>query len=114
MIKTGDQHLNQLKDGRVVYIGDEKINDVTIHPAFKNAAKTVAKLYDIKHQNKYKNELTFEENGELFSSWFLQAKNKNDLRKRSVAHKIIADQTSGMMGRSMDPVSYTHLTLPTT
>ena len=54
MIKTGDQHLNQLKDGRVVYIGDEKINDVTIHPAFKNAAKTVAKLYDIKHQNRYK------------------------------------------------------------
>ena len=54
MIKTGDQHLNQLKDGRVVYIGDEKINDVTTHPAFKNAAKTVGKLYDIKHQNKYK------------------------------------------------------------
>ena len=105
MIKTGDQHLNQLKDGRVVYIGDEKINDVTTHPAFKNAAKTVGKLYDIKHQNKYKNELTFEENGELFSSWFLQAKNKNDLRKRSVAHKIIADQTSGMMGRSMDHVA---------
>ena len=52
MIKTGDQHLNQLKDGRVVYIGDEKINDVTTHPEFKNDAKTVAKLYDIKHTNR--------------------------------------------------------------
>ena len=24
MIKTDDQHLDQLRDGRVVYIGDEK------------------------------------------------------------------------------------------
>mgnify|MGYP006104156429 CR=1 FL=1 len=28
MIKTGDQHLDQLRDGRVVYIGDEKVDDV--------------------------------------------------------------------------------------
>jgi aromatic ring hydroxylase len=28
MIKSGDQHLDQLRDGRVVYIGDEKVDDV--------------------------------------------------------------------------------------
>ena len=28
MIKTGDQHLDQLRDGRVIYIGDEKVDDV--------------------------------------------------------------------------------------
>ena len=105
MIKTGDQHLEQLRDGRTVYIGDEKIDDVTCHPAFEKAAKTVAKLYDIKHENKYKNDLSYEEDGELFSTWFLQAKNKSDLIRRSKAHKIIADQTSGMMGRSMDHVA---------
>ena len=97
MIKTGDQHLEQLRDGRTVYIGDEKIDDVTCHPAFEKDAKSVAKLYDIKHDYKYKNELSYEEDGELFSTWFLQAKNKSDLRRRSKAHKIIADQTSGMM-----------------
>jgi len=105
MIKTGDQHLDQLRDGRVVYIGDEKVDDVTKHPAFERAAKTVARLYDIKHQEIYKDSLTYEENGETFSTWFLQAKSRGDLRKRSKAHKIIADQTCGMMGRSMDHVA---------
>ena len=28
MIKTGKEHLEQLRDGRVVFIGDEKISDV--------------------------------------------------------------------------------------
>ena len=105
MIKTGKEHLSQLRDGRVVYIGDEKIDDVTTHPAFEKAAQKVAELYDIKHQEIYKDVLSYEENGELCSTWFLQAKNKSDLRKRSKAHKVIADQTSGMMGRSMDHVA---------
>ena len=29
MIKTGKDHLEQLRDGRVVFIGDEKVSDVT-------------------------------------------------------------------------------------
>ena len=44
MIKTGKEHLSQLRDGRVVYIGDEKIDDVTTHPAFEKAAKKIAEL----------------------------------------------------------------------
>ena len=35
MIKTGKDHLEQLRDGRVVFIGDEKISDVTKHPSLK-------------------------------------------------------------------------------
>ena len=105
MIKTGKDHLEQLRDGRVVFIGDEKVSDVTKHPSLKRAAKTVAGLYDLKHNKEYQDHLTYQENGETFSTWFIQAKNKDDLRKRSKAHKIIADQTSGMMGRSMDHVA---------
>ena len=39
MIKTGQQHLEGLRDGRVVYIGDERVNDVTTHPAFAQAKR---------------------------------------------------------------------------
>ena len=39
MIKSGQQHLENLRDGRVVYIGDEKVEDVTTHPAFARAAE---------------------------------------------------------------------------
>ena len=90
MIKTGQQHLESLKDGRVVYIGEERVDDVITHQAFARAAKTVAHLYDIKHDPVYQDTLTFEEDGERHSAWFLQARSRQDLRKRMKAHKLIA------------------------
>ena len=63
MLKTGNEHLKSLRDGRVVYIGNERVDDVTTHPAFKNAARTVAAIYDMKIANP--DAMSFEENGEL-------------------------------------------------
>lgn len=105
MLKTGKQHLEGLRDGRTVYIGDEKIDDVTTHPAFARAAETVADLYDVKQDPEFRDLLSFEEDGERYSMWFLRAKSRDDLRKRTRAHKKIADMTHGMFGRSMDHVS---------
>jgi 4-hydroxyphenylacetate 3-monooxygenase len=105
MLKTGKEHLEGLKDGRTVYIGNEKIDDVTTHPAFRNAAKTVAALYDVKHDPEFKDMMSFEEDGERYSMWFLRAKSKDDLRKRTAAHKKIADLSCGLFGRSPDHVS---------
>jgi 4-hydroxyphenylacetate 3-monooxygenase len=105
MLKTGKEHLEGLRDGRVIFIGNEKVEDVTTHPAFKNAAKTVASLYDIKHQSEFRDVLSFDEGGERYSMWFLRAKNKEDLRKRTAAHKKIADMSCGLFGRSPDHVS---------
>ncbi|MGZ5814381.1 MAG: 4-hydroxyphenylacetate 3-hydroxylase N-terminal domain-containing protein, partial [Xanthobacteraceae bacterium] len=48
MLRTGKEHLESLRDGRAVYIGSEKVDDVTRHPAFRNAAATVAAIYDMK------------------------------------------------------------------
>ena len=48
MLRSGKEHLESLRDGRVVYIGNEKVDDVTAHPAFRNAAQTVVALYDMK------------------------------------------------------------------
>ena len=42
MLRTGKEHLESLRDGRVIYIGSERVDDVTHHPAFRNAATTVA------------------------------------------------------------------------
>jgi putative tryptophan/tyrosine transport system substrate-binding protein len=48
MLRTGKEHTASLRDGRVVYIGDERVDDVTQHSAFRNAAQTVATIYDMK------------------------------------------------------------------
>ena len=105
MIKTGKEHIESLNDGRTVYIGNEKVENITDHPAFRNAARTVATLYDVKHDPEFKDVLSFEEHGERYSMWFLKARNREDLRKRSLAHKKIADVSSGLFGRSPDHVA---------
>ena len=62
MIKSGKEHLEQISDGRTVYVGDEKIKNVTTHPVFSRAAKTVADIYDLKHQSQYKDDKEHIEN----------------------------------------------------
>ena len=46
---TGEEYLESLRDGREVWIGGEKVADVTEHPAFRNATRSVARLYDALH-----------------------------------------------------------------
>jgi 4-hydroxyphenylacetate 3-monooxygenase len=99
MLRTGAQHLESLRDGRVVYIGSERVDDVTTHPAFRNAARSIAAIYDMKSP------FFFEEKGERFSSYFLKAKTREDLAKRTELHRAIARMSHGLLGRSPDHVS---------
>ena len=52
MLKSGSEHLEGLRDGRVVYIGGERVLDVTRHPAFAEAAKVVAAMYEAKRRGR--------------------------------------------------------------
>src|SRR3954467_9553108 len=49
---TGTEYLESLRDGREIYIYGERVADVTTHPAFRNAARSVARLYDALHDPK--------------------------------------------------------------
>ena len=102
MLKTGAEHLESLRDGRVVYIGSERVSDVTSHPAFRNAAQTVAAIYDMKRADP---NMSFEEGGERCSAYFLRARTRDDLVKRMNCHRAIANLSYGLLGRSPDHVS---------
>ncbi len=102
MLKTGADYLESLRDGRVVYIGGERVEDVTAHPAFRNGARSYARLYDARSDPKYRDDLTYEENGERFAAYYLKPRTKADLEHRSRCSQVIADLTCGMMGRSPD------------
>jgi 4-hydroxyphenylacetate 3-monooxygenase len=104
MLISGEEKLDRMRDGRVVYIGSEQVEDVTRHPAFRGAAHTVASLYDFKCSPEMRETLSFEENGERFSIYFLRAKSRDDLGRRTRGHKEIADHTFGLMGRTPDHV----------
>ena len=105
MLKTGKDYLEGLRDGRVVYIGGETVDDVTTHPAFRNAARAMAAIYDMKADPANAELMSFEEGGERYSMYFLMARGRDDLERRMLAHKAIADISCGLYGRSMDHVS---------
>ena len=46
---TGAEYLASLCDGREIYVYGERVEDVTTHPAFRNAARSIARLYDALH-----------------------------------------------------------------
>ncbi|HEX3244700.1 MAG TPA: 4-hydroxyphenylacetate 3-hydroxylase N-terminal domain-containing protein [Chloroflexota bacterium] len=57
---TGDEYLESLRDGREIWIYGERVKDVTTHPAFRNSARMIARLYDALHDPAQKAVLTTE------------------------------------------------------
>ena len=48
---TGAEYLESLRDRREVYVYGERVQDVTTHPAFRNTARSIARLYDALHDD---------------------------------------------------------------
>ena len=44
MLMRGKDKIERIRDGRVIYIGSEQVDDVPSHPAFKHGAETIARL----------------------------------------------------------------------
>ena len=105
MLISGQRKLERMRDGRAVYIGAERVDDVTSHPAFREGAKTVAGLYDLKADPSKRELFSFEEDGESISLYWLRCRNRDDLARRMRCCKAIADATYGFVGRSPDQVS---------
>ena len=57
-LMTGEEYLASLRDGREVYLYGERIGDVTTHPAFRNSARSIARLYDALHDPASRDALT--------------------------------------------------------
>lgn len=102
---TGAEYLQSLRDGREVYIHGERVKDVTTHPAFRNAARSVAKLYDALHAEQTKEVLTTATdtgNGGYTHRFFKAARSREELIGQRDAIAQWARITYGWMGRSPD------------
>ena len=58
-MRNGAEYLRSLKDGRRVFVDDERVKDVTTHPAFSGAARSIANLYDIAAAPELRERMTF-------------------------------------------------------
>jgi 4-hydroxyphenylacetate 3-monooxygenase len=105
MLISGREKLERMRDGRVIYVGSERIDDVTRHPAFHHGAQTIADLYDLKADPTRHDQFSFEEDGDRYSLYWLKCRTRDDLARRMRAMKALADASYGMIGRSPDHVA---------
>ena len=89
---TGEEYLKSLQDGREIYIYGERVKDVTTHPAFRNAAASVAQLYDALHKPEMQDSLCWNTDtgsGGYTHKFFRVAKSADDLRQQ--VERALAD-----------------------
>lgn len=100
---TGEEYLESLRDGRTVFIDGERVEDVTTHPAFRNSARSIARLYDALHEPEKKDVLLgVDRHGILTHKFFKPSYSADELMAARDAIAAWAHLTYGFMGRSPD------------
>ncbi len=102
---TGAEYIASLRDGRHVYINGERVRDVTSHPAFRNSARSLARLYDALHDPQMKEVLTCptDTGSEGYTHrYFRVARSRDELIAQQQAIAAWARLTYGWMGRTPD------------
>ncbi len=99
----GPAYLETLRDNRAVYIYGERVADVTSHPAFRNAGRSIARLYDALHDPKQLDALTTADAfGERTHKFFKPSCSAQELLEAREAIAIWARLSYGFMGRTPD------------
>jgi len=100
---TGKEYLESLRDGREIYIQGERVEDVTTHPAFRNAARSLARLYDALHDPASQGVLTcpIDSGAPGYTHKFFRvARSRDELVGQRAAIAAWARMTCGWMGRT--------------
>ena len=107
MPKTGADHLNSLRDGRTIYLDGQRIPDVVEHPAYRNAIRSTAYLYDFQAAPANLECMTFPSptTGDRVNRCWQLPYSYADLIQRREALTAWAETTYGFMGRSPDHVA---------
>jgi 4-hydroxyphenylacetate 3-monooxygenase len=107
MSKTGEQHVAQLRDGREIYLDGARVEDHVDHPAFRNAVRSAAALYDFQSDPAHLEAMTFASptsGARVHRSWQLPT-SYDELVRRRAAMEQWAALSCGMLGRSPDHVA---------
>jgi 4-hydroxyphenylacetate 3-monooxygenase len=109
-LRTGQQYLEGLRDGRKVYLNGELVEDVTATPGLGELAHTVARLYDMQHEGVHADLFAFDTpEGDRRSRAWWQPRSQSDLRLRQRYTQTQGRLTGGMFGRLPEYVPLFHL-----
>jgi 4-hydroxyphenylacetate 3-monooxygenase len=107
-MRTGADYLDAMsKDGRCVYFDGERVKDVTTHPAFRGAARSLARLFDVAADPANREAMAFSSPVTGAPVWrcYEIPKSVSDLASRRAMSARWAEETFGLMGRTPDHVA---------
>lgn len=102
---TGGEYIESLRDGREIYLYGDRVKDVTAHPAFRNAVRMTARMYDALHDPAKRDVLTGPTDtgsGGYTHRFFTTPHSVDDLVADQRAIAEWARMSYGWMGRSPD------------
>ena len=108
--RTGREYLQGLRDQeREVWLGGERVKDVTANPGLRRGALSIAALYDMQHDPELREAMTFVSptSGERLGQSFIIPRTRAELEARRAMMLNWARATCGMMGRSPDFMNVT-------
>ena len=103
--RTGGEYLAGLRDQRrEVWLDGERVADVTTHPGTRRGAASVASLYDMQHDPKLRDEMTYASpsSGDRVGLSFITPSSIEELERRRRMMATWAGFSGGMLGRSPD------------
>src|ERR1700680_4996963 len=106
-MRSGTEYLRSLNDGRRVFVDGESVKDVTAHPAFRQAARSVANLFDIAADPAQRERMTFpspKTGAPVWRAWQIP-RSHADLRAKRLAAAKWDEASFGLMGRTPDHVA---------
>ncbi len=106
--RTGSEYLKGLQQSDAeIWLGDERIEDVTAHPALRGCAQSMAHLYDMQHDPALRDEMTYTSptTGDPVGLSFITPRTHEDLLRRSAMMFHWSRFSGGMLGRSSDYIN---------
>ena len=103
--RTGAEYIAGLRERAAeIYIGGERVKDVTTHPAFAGGLRTIAGLLDMQHDPALHDEMTYPSptTSDPVGLSFIMPRNADDLKRRRNMMANWARFSCGMMGRTPD------------
>ena len=107
-LRTGAQYLDQIRgDGRQIVYDGELVSDVTAHPAFRGAARSIANLWDIAADPQNRELMTYPSprTGRPVLRCYHIPQAPSDLPPKRRMLQRWAEETFGLMGRTPDHVA---------
>src|SRR5437879_7778595 len=101
--RSGQDYLNGLQEQeREIWLGGERVKDVTTHPGLRHGAQAIASLYDMQHDLNLRDEMTYisPTTGDRVGLSFIIPRTMQELEQRRAMMLHWARTTCGMMGRA--------------